>query len=270
MGSYLVAAVGETGHCQATTMLVALLLTLSLAHNRALCAPVGATESSVAQGGLSFPSLGAPRTFDLFYPELPTFSSTTEISTTVPVIHLHESQRVENFEDHSADAYLDMFPQDLLDSNKKIRPIDVRIIEHDGFIDYEIEFVELSEEHNDEYDSDYVTEAWDDVVPASDKPDDVKVTTPKTDTTVPVSTSSEVTAVTFVDLLRRARRKHRKKVSRERKKSTTDRLHENMQTTESIFTAQFSETDKERLLSPTTTSAAATLTGRQQQEVRKE
>merc|ERR1712168_1128208 len=232
MGSYLVAAVGETGHCQATTMLVALLLTLSLAHNRALCAPVGATESSVAQGGLSFPSLGAPRTFDLFYPELPTFSSTTEISTTVPVIHLHESQRVENLEDHSADAYLEMFPKDLLDSNKKIRPIDVRIIEHDGFIDYEIEFVELSEEHNDEYDSDYVTESWDDGVHASENLDDVKVTTPKIDTTVPVSTSSEDTAVTFVDLLRRARRKHRKKVSRERKKSTTDRLHENMQTTE--------------------------------------
>jgi len=255
-----------------TTMQVALLVIISLAHEGALAAPVGATESSVAQAGLPFPALGAPRTFDLFYPELPTFSSRAEISTAVPVIHLQESQRVENLKEQSADAYLDMFPQDLLDSNKKIRPIDVRIIEHDGFIDYEIEFVELSDEHNDEYDSDYVTEAWDDVVPASDKADDVKVTTPKTDTTVPVSTSSEVTAVTFVDLLRRARRKHRKKVSRERKKSTTDRLEperENMETTESIFTAQFSETDKERLLSPTTTSRA-TSTGRQQQEVQGE
>jgi len=273
----LLAAVGETWPPPAqasrlTTMQVALLLIISLAHDGALGAPVGATESSVAQAGLPFPALGAPRTFDLFYPELPTFSSRAEISTAVPVIHLHESQQVEHLKEESADAYLDMFPQDLLDSNKKIRPIDVRIIEHDGFIDYEIEFVELSEEHDDEYDSDYVTEAWDDVVPASDRPDDVKVTTPKTDTTVPVSTSSEVTAVTFVDLLRRARRKHRKKVSRERKKSTTDGLqpeHENMETTESIFTAQFSEPNKERLLSPTTTSRA-TPTGKQQQAVQNE
>jgi len=237
-----------------------------LAHNRALCAPVGATESSVAQGGLSFPSLGAPRTFDLFYPELPTFSSTTEISTTVPVIHLHESQRVENLEDHSADAYLEMFPKDLLDSNKKIRPIDVRIIEHDGFIDYEIEFVELSEEHDEEYDSDYDTEAGDDVVMASDQPEDdvnnVPVTTQKTDTTVPVSTSSEVTAVTFVDLLRRARRKHRKKVSKERTrgKSTTEKLlplREKIETTESIFSAKFTEPDQQRLPSPSTASPSS-------------
>ena len=40
---------------------------------------------------------------------------------------------------------LELFPQDLLDSNKKVKPVDVKIIEHDGYIDYEIEFVELSE-----------------------------------------------------------------------------------------------------------------------------
>merc|ERR1711874_227651 len=209
--------------------------------------------SSVAQAGLSFPTLGAPRTFDLFYPELPTFQSTTEISSTVPVIHLHESEHVENLEVNAADAYLDMFPQDLLDSNKEIQPIDVRIIEHDGFIDYEIEFVELPEEHNDEYESDYLTEAEDDVVNASDKPENdfknVKVTTAATDTTVPVSTASQVTAVTFVDLLRRARRKHRKKVSKEgmKGKSTTETLQEfdgNIEMTESNFIVKSTESER--------------------------
>merc|ERR1712203_129854 len=80
MGSYLLAAVGETWPppsqaSRLTTMQVALLVIISLAHEGALAAPVGATESSVAQAGLPFPALGAPRTFDLFYPELPTFSS---------------------------------------------------------------------------------------------------------------------------------------------------------------------------------------------------
>jgi len=173
-------------------------------------------ESSVAQGGLNIPSLGAPRTFDLFYPELPTYKSEKEISTAVPVIHLGESHQVENLERTAADAYLDMFPQDLfdmfpqdlLDSNKKIRPIDLRIIEHDGFIDYEIEFVELSEEQTYDYESDSVIELSDNAK--------FEVTTRKTDTNVPLSTPSDWTAGSFVDLLRKARRKHRKKVSKEK------------------------------------------------------
>eukprot|EP00092_Neocalanus_flemingeri_P025272 GFUD01027404.1.p1 GENE.GFUD01027404.1~~GFUD01027404.1.p1 ORF type:complete len:743 (-),score=181.44 GFUD01027404.1:280-2199(-) len=118
---------------------------------------------------------------------------------------------MENIGKAAADAYLDMFPQDLLDSNKRVRPIDVRIIEHDGFIDYEIEFVELS----DEYDSDSVIDTGHDNKEASDKLQtdsiNVEVTTQKIATTVPVSTTTGVTAVTFVDLLRRARRKHRQK-----------------------------------------------------------
>ena len=196
-------------------MQLTIFLLISLAQYGVLGAPVGAMESSVAQDGLNFPSLGAPRTFDLFYPELPTLRPRKEISTAVPVIHLPESRKEEMLEKASADAYLDMFPQDLLDSNKKVRPIDVRIIEHDGFIDYEIEFVELSEEQLDDYDSDFVTEAEDDNKNASDKPQNdftnAEVTTQKIATTVPVSASTEWTAVTFVDLLRRARRKHRRK-----------------------------------------------------------
>ena len=50
----------------------------------------------------------------------------------------------------SVDEYLNMFPQDLLTSNKKVKPIDVRKIEHEDFIDYEIEFVELSEESKED------------------------------------------------------------------------------------------------------------------------
>ena len=43
----------------------------------------------------------------------------------------------------AAGALLDMFPQDLLEHSNKVRPVNVKIIEHDGYIDYEIEFVEL-------------------------------------------------------------------------------------------------------------------------------
>eukprot|EP00092_Neocalanus_flemingeri_P076832 GFUD01095329.1.p1 GENE.GFUD01095329.1~~GFUD01095329.1.p1 ORF type:complete len:766 (-),score=206.37 GFUD01095329.1:334-2337(-) len=126
---------------------------------------------------------------------------------------------MENIGKAAADAYLDMFPQDLLDSNKRVRPINVRIIEHDGFIDYEIEFVELS----DEYDSDSVIDTGHDNKEASDKIQTdsihVEVTTQKIATTVPVSTTTGVTAVTFIDLLMRARRKHRQNVSQEEQKN---------------------------------------------------
>ena len=228
-------------------MQLTIFLLISLAQYGALGAPVGAMESSVAQDGLYIPSLGAPRTFDLFYPKLPTLRPRKEISTAVPVIHLPESRKEEMLEKASADAYLDMFPQDLLDSNKKVRPIDVRIIEHDGFIDYEIEFVELSEEQLDDYDSDFVTEAEDDNTNTSDKPQNdftnAEVTTQKIATTVPVSASTELTAVTFVDLLRRARRKHRRK--KIRNQITTEQskaLPVNLETTESNFNEESEDT----------------------------
>ena len=43
--------------------------------------------------------------------------------------------------------------QNLLQSKKKILPVSVRKIEHEEFIDYEIEFVELSEENTSDSDS---------------------------------------------------------------------------------------------------------------------
>ena len=135
--------------------------------------------------------------------------------------------------------------------NKKVRPIAVRIIEHDGFIDYEIEFVELSEEQHDDYDSDFVTEAEDDNTNASDKPKNdfknVEVTTDEIATTVPVSASKEVSAATFVDLLRRARRKHRRK--KLRNQTTTElsgTLPVNLETTESNFEEDSEDTHDSR------------------------
>ena len=51
------------------------------------------------------------------------------------------------------------------------------------------------------------------------------MTTQKIATTIPVSTSTAVTAVTFVDLLRRARRKHREKISQEEQKTRVTTRH---------------------------------------------
>ena len=218
-------------------MQVTILTMLILAQYGSLAAPLGALESSVAQDGLNFPSLGAPRTFDLFYPELP---SAEETSQAVPVIHLLEDEEMENTGKAAADAYLDMFPQDLLDSNRKVKPIDVRIIEHDGFIDYEIEFVELSEEQLDEYTDDFFIETEQNYTDTSGKPQDatVDVTTQKIATTLPFSTSTELTAVTFVDLLRRARRKYRRKVSMEKQRNSEETSPFNFVTTESIGLAK--------------------------------
>ena len=194
------------------------LLIISLAQRETHAAPLGAGGSSVAQGEHKFSSLGAPRTFDLFYPELPVLSSAKKFTTEVPVIHLPEIDKSKSHEKTNAEVYLEMFPQDLLDSNKKIKPIDVRIIEHDDFIDYEIEFVELSEEQFNEYESDTTVDEGDDKSSVSKPKSDltkVEATTQRIATTVPISTSTKVTAATFVDLLRRARRKHRKRVSQE-------------------------------------------------------
>eukprot|EP00092_Neocalanus_flemingeri_P060066 GFUD01071950.1.p1 GENE.GFUD01071950.1~~GFUD01071950.1.p1 ORF type:complete len:752 (-),score=186.87 GFUD01071950.1:584-2545(-) len=159
---------------------------------------------------------------------------------------------MENIGKAAADAYLDMFPQDLLDSNKRVRPIDVRIIEHDGFIDYEIEFVELS----DEYDSDSVIDTGHDNKEASDKIQTdsihVEVTTQKIATTVPVSTTTGVTAVTFIDLLRRARRKHKQNVSQEEQKNRARTFV--LETTESSF-----EDEGDHHKSETTTASVLTV-----------
>ena len=108
-----------------------------------------------------------------------------ETSTTVPVIHL-PAENTDDLEKVAADAILDMFPTDLLENNKKVRPVDVKIIEHDGYIDYEIEFVEI-EDYYDYYSNEEVI-------------DEKEVTT-------------EISESTFVDLLKKARSKHRQNIN---------------------------------------------------------
>ena len=73
------------------------------------------------------------------------------------------------------------------------------------------------------------------------------MTTEEIATTVPVSASTEVTAVTFVDLLRRARRKHRRK--KLRNQITTElsgTLPVSLQTTESTLNEDFEDTHDSR------------------------
>merc|ERR1719204_2217961 len=108
-----------------------------------------------------------------------------ETSTSVPVIHL-PAEHEDDLEKVAADALLDLFPQDLLENNKKVRPVDVKIIEHDGYIDYEIEFGEIPDYY--EYYDEETFETKLDTSSTTEKPTPEK---------------------TFVDLLKKARSKHR-------------------------------------------------------------
>ena len=96
------------------------------------------------------------------------------------------AEHEDDLEKVAADALLDMFPQDLLENNKKVRPVDVKIIEHDGYIDYEIEFVEIPDYY--EYYDEETFETKLDASSTTEKPTPEK---------------------TFVDLLKKARSKHR-------------------------------------------------------------
>jgi len=136
---------------------------------------------------------GAQQSFDLFYPQLPSLNVKEETSTSVPVIHL-PAEHEDDLEKVAADALLDMFPQDLLENNKKVRPVDVKIIEHDGYIDYEIEFVEIPDYY--EYYDEETFETKLDTSSTTEKPTPEK---------------------TFVDLLKKARSKHRQQSHAEKK-----------------------------------------------------
>jgi len=180
---------------------IVIVLVLHQARDGCHGAPLG--DSSAEGAGHSFMALdldlsldqGAQRDFDLFYPELeettPTTPTTAEDETSyaVPVIHLPAEETDDDIEKVAADAILSMFPQDLLENNKKVRPVDVKIIEHDGYIDYEIEFIELAE-----YYDDYSSDTQD---TATEKPASLEVLSGP--------------ELTFVDLLMAARKQHRKK-----------------------------------------------------------
>ena len=106
----------------------------------------------------------------------------------------------------SDDELLSYFPADVLKSTAKFRPVKVRVIEHDDYIDYELAFVE--EEEGEAAAAAAAAAATttqengtgsvaDTVSPSStERPADVQITAPS------------FTAVTFVNLLERARRRH--------------------------------------------------------------
>merc|ERR1712025_1157731 len=152
-----------------------------------------ALQSSVALFDVEHLPEGAQRNFDLFYPQLPETTFKEETSTSVPVIHLPAKDE-EDHEKVVADAILDMFPEDLLENNKKVRPVDVKIIEHEGYIDYEIEFVELADYY------DY----YDDENDFGQKIEDLTTTTQG-------STTVNTPEITFIDLLKKARSQHRQR-----------------------------------------------------------
>merc|ERR1712012_1008534 len=152
-----------------------------------------ALQSSVALFDVEHLPEGAQRDFELFYPQLPETIIKEETSTSVPVIHLPAKDE-EDHEKVVADAILDMFPEDLLENNKKVRPVDVKIIEHEGYIDYEIEFVELADYY------DY----YDDENDFGQKIEDLTTTTQG-------STTVNTPEITFVDLLKKARSQHRQR-----------------------------------------------------------
>ena len=127
-----------------------------------------------------------------------THLSQEETSYAVPVIHLPGEETDDDIEKVAADAILSMFPQDLLENNKKVRPVDVKIIEHDGYIDYEIEFIELAE-----YYDDY----------GSDNSDSLQIKDKNTATEKPENEVLSPPELTFVDLLMEARKQHRMKES---------------------------------------------------------
>jgi len=180
----------------------------------------------VAQYAASAAPLGAPESIELFHPEMPRAPPSSHSETeAVPVIHLSTDENGKA----SVDAYLNMFPQELLSSNKKVKPIDVRKIEHEDFIDYEIEFLELSEEIDDDENNKILSETGDNFnktlrdmlspmymnVSSKEKSNQSKASNSSTKLS---EDSKEMNLVTFVDLLRRARIRHQSKISNDKRR----------------------------------------------------
>merc|ERR1719262_412003 len=109
----------------------------------------------------------------------------------------------------AAPSILDIFPQDLLTSRSRIKPLDIRRIEHDHFIDYEVEFVELPEEESDANESDNL------VISHSESEDHGQQGGGGEGALLE---DSKVNMESFADLLQRARIRHRTKVSTDRRR----------------------------------------------------
>merc|ERR550519_87555 len=138
-----------------------------------------------------------------------------ETDSTVPVIHLPDSQS----EKVLSNDYLDMFPEDLLDSGKSVKPIDIKIIEKPDYIDYEIEFVEIGDDIDNDVPGGSLklprrvnSNSYNDI-PSSSNNNYAAQATESTTQRLPTTlagfgiTSPEVTAVTFMNLLQRARKR---------------------------------------------------------------
>jgi hypothetical protein len=100
-------------------------------------------------------------------------------------------------------SILDIFPKDLLVSRSRVRPIDIRRVEHDNFIEYEIDFVEMADEPSEGESENLVTSHYRKSEGAGD-----------------ALLSGRVDMESFVELLQRARVRHRGKASTERWVST--------------------------------------------------
>jgi len=182
----------------------------------------------VAQCAVNTAPVGAPETIELFHPEMPPAPARSPANKkeAVPVIHLNADENGKA----SVDAYLKMFPQELLTSNKKVRPIDVRKIEHEDFIDYEIEFVELSEEFDEDEEEavklilsetgEHLDDTIKDMLSSSyvNNSDDQTSIKSSNSSSELSEESKEMNLVTFVDLLRRARIRHQSKISSDKRR----------------------------------------------------
>jgi len=131
----------------------------------------------------------------------------------VPVIHLSEEQYHGKA---SVDDYLKMFPNELLAPNKRVKPIDVRKIEHEDYIDYEIEFIELpAHEENEAGTEDFILKTESSNSKHSDN--EIQNDSLQTENTAKKSEKSkELNLVNFVDLVRTTKSKSKSKTSRSR------------------------------------------------------
>merc|ERR1712072_358949 len=120
-----------------------------------------------------------------------TTSAPRLVSTTdkdIPLIHFNEEANL------GGQDYYDFFPQELLEGS----PYKIRVIEHEDFIDYEIEFVEVGgdnvEKEEEEYQYEYYNEeeAFDPIASPSD-----------------AAGLTSGFGITFMDLLERARLQHK-------------------------------------------------------------
>ena len=123
-------------------------------------------------------------------------------------------------------------------ANKKVRPIDVRKIEHEDFIDYEIEFLELSQEIDYDENHKNLSETGDErlrdtISPMYKDNSNIKINGQLKTTNSSTKLSGDMkekNLVTFYDLLRQVRIQHQSKISnnkqrRRRMKLKRDPVH---------------------------------------------